>query len=126
MSVVQKELGKNKDLRVPYVQHVPCKNCLGNPCSILLSYRDQSPRTRCLYGTWSKPHRPNALFRIAFFDQEHRIRKPVLYPAELPRLEMLSSISGDWIERAVMIVLDFGYADFYGGGNRHNWESSTC
>jgi hypothetical protein len=66
---------------------------LGNPCSILLSYRDQSPRTRCLYGTWSKPHRPNALFRIAFFDQAHRIRKPVLYPAELPRRVQASIMS---------------------------------
>jgi hypothetical protein len=54
-----------------------------------------------------------------------RFRKPVLYPAELPRLGMVSSIGGDWIERAVLIVLGLGYADFYGGGNRHDWEGNA-
>lgn len=40
-------------------------------------------------------------------------------------LRVAVSIGGDWIERAVMIVLVLGHADFYGGGNRHDWESNA-
>jgi hypothetical protein len=40
-------------------------------------------------------------------------------------LKVAVSIGGDWIERAVMIVLVLGHADFYGGGNRHDWESNA-
>ena len=66
---------------------------LGNLCSIQLSYRDNLPRSRCLSGT--RPSRTDdmLMIRLAFSDQEHRIRNPALYPAELRGLwRVLSKI----------------------------------